>query len=182
MTLYHFTCRPWLPIIQYEGIVRGIAPISADDFREMPNLTSDGDPFAQKWGQPRAGFTPHLRVCVRITLEIPPDDPRLISFDDFAARHGMTGEFCAQLDEQGGFGAKHWYYYEGVVTPDKITAVDFFGDDEPSEIESIVADRIHGVKSWAEASSLLGFERLKGGFQRFRHVNDVLDGTLPDLG
>jgi hypothetical protein len=180
LKLFHFTPRLWWPIIQHEGIIRGVAPISPDDALDMPNLTSNDDPAAQQWGEPINGVIGWFRKnAVRISLDVSPDDPRLISFDAFALRHGVSPEYCVKLDEEGGFGSKHWYYYDGAITPDRFTAVDFFGGEELSLGEELAVEMIRGARTWAEAASLLGHQRVKGGWPRFVLLAEAIAASTP---
>jgi hypothetical protein len=115
--LYHFTSRIWLPFIKKEGITRGEAPISPTERLQHPNLTSNPDPDAQKWSGAEGHSALH-KTAVRITVEIPEGDQKLISWHDFAIRQKMDRKFYRTVDESGGWEAKNWWLYQGIVVPE----------------------------------------------------------------
>jgi hypothetical protein len=100
-TLYHLTCRACWHFIKDEGITMGEVPLSPTEILQHPNLTSNPEPAAQKWA--RVGETATKKTAVRIAVEIPPGDGNLISWRDFAARHGVDRRWYRCLDEVGGW-------------------------------------------------------------------------------
>jgi hypothetical protein len=139
MRLYHFTCHLWWRYIQAEGISRGEAPINEHSAYCYPNLTDNPDPIGQAWmGDGRESN----KRAIRISLDIPEGDEKLISWREYTKLHGMSRVAYRGYDESGGWQARHWWIYRGLITPDRFTSAEILGD--PTELESEViqiADR-----------------------------------------
>jgi hypothetical protein len=131
LVLYHFTCRLCWHFIKQDGISKGEVPISRTKRLQHPNLTSNPEPLAQKWENgPGAN-----NVAVRISVEIPPGDQKLISWRDFAERHHIDRRWYRDLDRSGGWEARNWWIYEGVIPPGWFRKVDFLDDGVTSGFE-----------------------------------------------
>src|SRR4051794_18764913 len=102
MRLYHFTCRLWWHFIRDTGIDRGEAPVSSGEMLNYPNLTSNPDPGPQQWA--KAGRTARMlldKTAVRITVDIPDGDRRLVSWRDYTTAHGMSKRDYRMYDARG---------------------------------------------------------------------------------
>jgi hypothetical protein len=124
--LYHFTCRAWWHFIERDGITRGEVPISRTNVAQHPNLTANPQPNAQKWAGIDVGESVSNKIAVRISVKIPDDDDRIISWQDFANRNVVDRRWYRELDEAGGWEARNWWIYQGVVRPEWFVDFEFF--------------------------------------------------------
>src|SRR5947209_527584 len=108
--LYHFTCLLHLPCILREGISRGEVPLSGQEVRQAPSLTSDPSPLALEWCA--LGSTDKTRV--RLAVRVPAGDGRLQSWEEVCRQFGVGREWQRQLDTTGKRG-KSWFVYWGVL-------------------------------------------------------------------
>jgi hypothetical protein len=168
--LYHFTCRTWWHFIKQVGIDRGEAPTSRLGRENWPNLTSNLDPQPQGWAVP--GKLLFNKTAVRIAVRIPPDDDRLVSFRTFADSHGMDRRFYQALDRNGGWQARYWWLYRGLVVPEWFVDVEFLDNGEIGIHEQKALEIVKKSGSFDEAI------RRMGG----RHNQDFsLDLLAPEL-
>lgn len=128
-TLYHFTSHVWWHYIRAEGLARGEVPVNETTVLDHPNLTADPLPGAQTW----AGGAMN-KTAVRITVQVPEGDGRLVSWRSLTERYGMGRRYYRELNEAGGWGAKNWHIFLGHIPPDWFTDVDIFA--EPATFES----------------------------------------------
>jgi hypothetical protein len=156
--LYHFTCRPWWHFIKTEGITRGEVPLSFRDVLQHPNLTSNPDPSAQRWGC-NSGLN---KTAVRITVEIPTGDINLISWRDLATRHKVDRRWYRALDEGGGWEARNWWIYQGVVRPEWFTDVEFFDGGKLGEREARILSICEQSASYEDVVRRIGVEAGNG--------------------
>jgi hypothetical protein len=164
--LYHFTSRPWFHFIRTEGITKGEAVASSrNHIVNFPNLTANPDPLAQRWAYDPVCWSgkvmpdkdlPVRRAAVRITVKIPPDDDRLISYRDFATAHGLDRRVYRRLDETGGWQARYWWIYRGVVLPRWFTDVEFLDDGELNWVERRMLDLVEMSASYEDALKRMG--------------------------
>jgi hypothetical protein len=132
--LYHFTDRAAWHFIKSEGITRGEVPLSATDVLQHPNLTSNPVPMSQRWAC--VGQTATNKTAVRIAVEIPPGDDRVMSWRDFATRSRVDRRWYRVLDEVGGWEARNWWIYLGIVPPEWFTDVEFLDDGKITAFEA----------------------------------------------
>ena len=160
MILYHFTCRAWFHFIETQGITKGEAPISLTEVEQHPNLTSNPDPFSQPW---QSANKENRKNAVRITVEIDDNDPLLISWKQFAISRKMDKKTYRKLDEKGGWQARNWWIYLGIVTTDKFLSVDYFDDGKLSPIELKLLHAAMQSASSEEALDKVGAIKLRPG-------------------
>jgi hypothetical protein len=122
--LFHFTDHGSLEFIRSEGLkphadlwyLPGIGMAFPPDF-PVVWLTTD---------ERRCAISTGPDGMARITVELSPKDRRLHHWERWAKRH--EPDFLAELnafdpfDVTEGFG-EHWFY-TGIITPDKFTAID----------------------------------------------------------
>jgi hypothetical protein len=150
--LYHFTCRLWWRFIETEGINRGDTLITKTKSAQWPNLTTDPLPASQAWaGSENQGAATNKRA-VRITVNIPPNDRRLISWNELVRSAGMDPVTYRSLALRGGK-PRHWWIYRGVVGPSMFSAVDFLDEGRVYRSEQQMIDSLSGITS-SEALSL----------------------------
>lgn len=179
MRLYHFTSHLWWRFIKDEGITKGEAPIGGGRVYCYPNLTDNPDPGAQAW----VADTLINKKAIRITLDIPEDDEILISWRTYAEAHGISRADYRNYDKSGGWQARHWWIYRGVVAPHRFLVVEILGD--PTELEEDlikIAERSSSYDDFLDQAGLTGaFERCRlGDFFTFDKTNvesyhDLLD-------
>jgi hypothetical protein len=133
--LYHFTSRPYWHFIKTEGITRGEVPITPEKILNWPNLTSNPDPFVQAWAGSKAAGCAMNKRAVRITVELPAQDENLMSWRELATRCGIERWWYRKLDEAGGWQAKNWWIYRGVIRPEWFSDVEFLDNDVIDEFE-----------------------------------------------
>ena len=75
------------------------------------------------------------KTAVRISGEAPIADDRLISWRDYADRHGCDRKWYRDMDHAGGLEARKWWIYRGTVSPEWFVDVDFFDGDVISDFE-----------------------------------------------
>jgi hypothetical protein len=147
--LYHFTCRPWWHFIRQDGINRGDTPTSMTEGKNLPNLTSNPDPLAQAWSGPGEGFL--NKTAVRIAVRVPLGDDLLIPYREFADLHGMDRRTYRLLDEAGGWEAKNWWVYRGVVPPEWFVDVEFLDGDRIGDLERRALQVVEMSSTFEEA-------------------------------
>ena len=101
------------------------------------SLTQNPDVDAQGWAAPPAEPTdaqlaewtaisarqpPQGRIWtnkleVRLALELPEDDPKLMPWVEFARRCRLDASWLAKFDAAGGGGSADWFLYLGTVPP-----------------------------------------------------------------
>jgi hypothetical protein len=128
--LWHFTSRVHYHYIRSEGLTRGECPVSRDVRLDFPNLTDDPLPQAQGWAVPDPSFMAVNKQAVRIAVDVPGGDDRLVAWRSLAERHGMDRRSYRRLDAAGGFGAKHWWIYRGVIPPAWFAGLELYPFDE----------------------------------------------------
>jgi hypothetical protein len=116
MSLYHFTGLVHLPAITREGLTKGEVPLSMRDVKygprlSAPNLTRNADPAALHWEN---GFG-LSKTTVRITVAIPPGDPKLVAYLTLCRKRGAPRRVLRTLDPHGQ--AKNWWVYHGTIPP-----------------------------------------------------------------
>jgi len=140
MLLYHFTCVECLPTILREGLSRGEVPYSATEVGNAVNLTVDSMPegngvfrgalltdeeratFARinNRAEPPQGARWPDKTAVRISVEIPSSDCKLVKWEPFARRR-LDPEWLAALHE--GQKPDGWWLYFGTIPPSNFTEV-----------------------------------------------------------
>lgn len=136
--LYHFTCLLHLPGILREGITQGEVPVSPDRRLNGPNLTTSGNPQAQRWAAGSAGD----KTRVRLTVHVPEGDGRLESWQGICRRLRVERRLQRWLDPTGQ--AKFWFIYWGVIPTEWIKVVELRQDGDyvpcsPDELRDLVA-------------------------------------------
>jgi hypothetical protein len=64
------------------------------------------------------------KTAVRLTVQIPGDDPHLLPWKEAARRLAVTTAYYRELDASGGGGARDWYVYFGVIPPEWIIRIE----------------------------------------------------------
>jgi hypothetical protein len=170
-TLYHFTSRLHWRFIEAEGINRGEIPLNRFTLGNAPNLTTDPRPDVQRWcgdvgevlGHSPGGLPIINGVdkrAVRITVQVPPEDDRLISWVELVRRFKMDARCFRHLNRTGGGGASQWWIYRGTVSPCMFTQVEFLDGGETHEVERTQMEVVSKARSSDEARSLLHQSRL----------------------
>lgn len=134
--LYHYTARENLPGIAAVGLYRGDVPISPTHGICAVWLTSDPDPRGHGLSEARALTRSELRTlglrrptrmldkrAIRLAVEVPDGDERLVSWEVWARENGVTPSWYEVLDRTGGGKASTWFLYHGVVRRSWISAV-----------------------------------------------------------
>jgi hypothetical protein len=143
-TLYHFTCRLWWRFIEKEGIRHGEVPIGRGRLLDHPNLTTDPDPANQGWacsaGESLSGGGQQIvwvvsKLAVRIGVELPSRDPKLIRWVDLARQTGMDERTLRRLDAAGGGHMCDWWVYRGIIRPKRIVSVEFLDGGRVPAVE-----------------------------------------------
>ncbi len=124
MKLYHFTNKERLTILLEAGIAKGDVPVTPSTGFNAPWFTTDPKYENQAW----AGL--HLdhafdKQEIRITVEIPDDDPLLKKWSDLLEEGKVEKSWYNILNKTGGGGAERRYFYEGVVSKDNIRCIHF---------------------------------------------------------
>lgn len=137
MLLYHYTAAEYLDSILKDGLTRGEVPISqtevlsgiwlTNDISPRGHGLTDGRPLTDRekafFGVPAnapARF-PDKRA-VGLTVAVADDDPNLCRWSEWA-RGRVSREWYRRLDEVGGWKAKTWWIYWGVIPPNRISHV-----------------------------------------------------------
>jgi len=123
--LFHFTHEDRLPIIEAKGIAKGDVPTSPDGGFNAPWFTSEDSFFKQAWtatADPRIALD---KSEVRLTVEIPDDDPNLQYWPDVAKAEGVEDWWFQALDRTGDGKSDCWYIYRGVVPWEWVMAIDY---------------------------------------------------------
>lgn len=134
MNLYHFTSREHLPSILREGLSRGDVPLTPTTGLNAVWLTSDASPdghglssgeviaadVAARAGVSTGGkgFRTHDKRAVRLLVNIPRGDRRLVRWRPWA-RKNIELNWLAALENAGGGSAKArtWFLFWGVIPP-----------------------------------------------------------------
>lgn len=112
VTLYHYTSRFHLKAILASRVLsRGDVPLSPTTGANAVWLTDDPEANRQGW---RRGSVLD-KAEVRITVEIPAEDPNLSRWSDFARKHGVDPAWYAVLDQVAGGGSQRWWLYTGFI-------------------------------------------------------------------
>jgi hypothetical protein len=121
MRLYHFTARDYLPDILVNGLTRGAVPTSPTEGFQAPWLTDDPDPTGarQAWHGPGK----LAKSALRLTVDIPGDDPQLHYWPTLARALGVRFKWYQTVNRWGGGQAEHWYVYRGGIPPAWITEI-----------------------------------------------------------
>ena len=127
--LFHYTSVFHAPLILEQGISRGEVPVSHTESTTGVSLTRDGIARRQAWCRTTrmicgGDVLPVDKTAVRLTVQIPDDDPRLLPWKEAACRLGVTTSYYRELDASGGGGDRDWYVYFGVIPPEWITRVE----------------------------------------------------------
>jgi hypothetical protein len=115
------------------------------------------------------------KQAIRIMVDIPEGDDRLVTWRSLTEKHGMDKRMYRQYDAAGGFGARNWWIFVGVIPPAWFSAVDFYPVDEaeyPFE-RSILAEAEKyptfdelmvaiGLTTGPSGATFLDLDRLKG--------------------
>ena len=154
MLLFHFTSRHDLPQILDSGLNRGSVPFSATRSVNAVWLTSDPGPHGHGLEQGGPSMTDAQRVQarewtgilpppgtrmpkpaeVRIAVEVERSDPRLHDWLPWARRN-LSAEWLRTLHPPGCASlrkAKTWRIYDGLISPDRIVAVEMVEAADPS--------------------------------------------------
>ena len=126
-TLYHFTSDSFLPSIKRDGIWRGDVPTSSEGGFNAPWLTSDGSWPDQGW----AADSPIDKSQVRLTLQVPDEDPKLVLWSTLAREEGVDPVWYNALDQAGGGGSAAWSVYRGRIPWSWVTQTELRPDPEP---------------------------------------------------
>jgi hypothetical protein len=119
-TLYHFTSHWHLGwILKDQRIWVGDVPTSNWDGFNAPWFTRDSRPTAQGWAT-------HMKTRVRLTVEFPEADEKLILWRLLAKRHHISNKTRKLLNATGGGGAANWYVYLGGVPANWISELTVF--------------------------------------------------------
>jgi hypothetical protein len=120
LTLYHFTSPEYLKSIKQHGIIKGDVPTSPVDGFNAPWLTDNDSWSMQSWS--RGSVLD--KSSVRMTVEVPVDDPNLVLWSELAEEENVTEAWYNILNETAGGSAKHWYVYRGKVPVEWITQIE----------------------------------------------------------
>ncbi|HTF32788.1 MAG TPA: hypothetical protein VK714_03690 [Myxococcota bacterium] len=143
MKLYHFTGVEYLEEIATAGLTRGEVPLGPMKTENAVWLTRDPDPDSQGWAGeghvltdlerelaaklkgrpvPPGAFLADKRA-VRLIIEVPAGDAKLVPWLTFARQRGVSGKWRRTLNRTGGGGQENWFLYLGTV-PTKWIMVD----------------------------------------------------------
>lgn len=136
MRLYHFTCAEHLPAILRDGLSIGEVPLSlapgktrcknAVWFTTSPDPSGHGleaegreatrqEKIIMGWNPKKPVWWPN-KQAIRITVDLPGDDPRLKRWSIWSQRRISTS-VREGLMRAGGGKAATWYLYFGTVMP-----------------------------------------------------------------
>lgn len=119
-TLFHFTAHEYLASIKRDGIWRGDVPTSPGGGFNAPWLTVNNTWAEQDW---KDGSTLD-KAAVRLTVEVPEDDPLLVKWSVLAEQEKVTPAWYAALNDAGGGAADSWYVYRGKIPWKWVTKVE----------------------------------------------------------
>lgn len=123
MRLYHFTRRQNLGAILEQGITRGDAPLTWNTGINAPSLTIRPEPhflesvIGKVYAFEELDPTLFDKTRIRIAVELPDSDPRLIRWKDFPKKFKVDGRFFRGLSSVAKFGtpAYDWYLFLGEI-------------------------------------------------------------------
>lgn len=123
MLFYHFTCLQHLALIAGQGLSKGDVPTSRTEGVNAVWLTAS--PFPDGHGLD-GGIADKRRV--RLSVDLPSDDPALRRWRDWAGKNGVAQEWYRTLDRAAGGGSKTWWLYFGVIPPNALTLRDMYAE------------------------------------------------------
>ena len=109
--LFHFTNQQRLERIYSRGINMGRVPISTFDEFNAPWFTSDADLKRQFWAEEPAV----KKTEVRLSVQFPYTDAKLIPWTRIVARERVNASQVAEIYRLARGRVDDWYVYEGVV-------------------------------------------------------------------
>jgi hypothetical protein len=155
--LYHYTSRLHLPFIKEEGITRGDVPLTRSpklgaDGVNAVWLTEDDVAANQKWSaldtESDVDIINKRAIRLRIdanVLTMPPGSSELVKWEYYARRMAVERGWYRTLDRVGGYGARHWWLYFGVVPWAAVVKVDDLAEPTPLEA-AVLAGKMKVVR------------------------------------
>jgi hypothetical protein len=118
MKLAHYTHIMPLPRIVQDGIAKGEVTITPIHVLNFPWFTSE---FSQDAQEDWVRFTPSKRT-LRLEVEFPEDDERLVRWRDYAKRLRLRADLYERMTGPNtGRNGRTWFVYRGVVPFDWVT-------------------------------------------------------------
>lgn len=123
ITLYHFTSLLHFgKILADGGLSKGDVPINTTHGYNAVWFTTTNMLGRQS---PMLNGSGVDKTEVRITVEFTLPTPKLYYWKDVASKIGVERQFYRSLDEVGGYSAKKWWLYAGVIPTERFNKVEF---------------------------------------------------------